>query len=270
MKKTLITALVLLLCLAMPITAMADSDTISVYVTIAVAGEFAEDTNGNIVVSKEIETSDVDGDGAITLNDAFVSAHEQLAPNGSDDYASYESQYGTSIAKLWGDESGAFGYCVNNVPAMSAGDSIKDGDRITAYVYADTVNYSDSYTWFTQYEIPAEPGEEVTLSLKTYTYDANWNAVESPCVGAELTVYKDGNVVTSGTTDENGNESFVFEDGLYVIMATAADGSYIVPAACTVLATANSLPSYIWILLAVVVIAAAAVAFTVVNKKKKK
>lgn len=246
MKKLTITTLIIALCmcLALPVLAAGedsagaspDGEPITVYATVAVAGEFAEDADGAPVMGAAVDVSDEDGDGAITLNDAFTAIHASLCPDGVDAYASYEGDYGLSVAKFWGDESGAFGYYINNVSALSAGDPVSDGDAITAFVYSDAVNYSDMYTWFETSEITAVPGETVSLKLNTYTFDESWNAVESACENAAISVLDaDGNETDiAASLEEDGSVTVTFNDtGDFTVIAKT-DETPIVPSFCTV------------------------------------
>lgn len=247
MKKFVVLTLVLLLAVMTPIAVFADTSSsgsdsawdgtpITVYATIAVAGEFAKDSEGRLVTGTAIEVTDSDEDGTLTLNDAFTAIHTALCPDGAAAYASFEGQYGLAVGKLWGDESGAFGYYINNISAMSAGDPIADGDVITAYVYSDTVNYSDMYTWFETSESTVTAGETTILTLKGYAYDEAWNLLEVECGDAAITVLaEDGTEAdVSASIAENGAVSMTFaEAGTFTVIAKTAD-TVIVPAYCTV------------------------------------
>lgn len=250
MKKLVVLIFVLLLSSLTPLTALAaeisnssapwDGNPITVYATIAAAGEFVKDSDGNPVISEEIEVTDLDEDKALTLNDAFIAIHASLCPDGTEAYVSYEGQYGLSISKLWGNESGAFGYYINNISAISAADPITSGDSIVAFVYADTINYSDMFTWFEQSEIKVPSGEEFTLTLNGYTYDEAWNMVKTSCADAKITVIANGAELlgTNGTnyvTNEDGQVKLsLSEPGNYAVIASSGEGGYIVPASCSV------------------------------------
>ena len=116
---TLITALSLLLAL-LTIGASAEQNATSVqetmstvYVTIAVKGEL-------VATQVPVILEDYDNDGAHTVNDALYGLHEKSYEGGAAaGYASYQSDYGLSMSKLWGDESGAFGYYLNNASCMA-------------------------------------------------------------------------------------------------------------------------------------------------------
>ncbi|MBP5605957.1 MAG: hypothetical protein J6X60_10520, partial [Ruminiclostridium sp.] len=140
MKKIISAAAVIAAMGMLSISAFAET----VNVTIS-------DGEGKIVVANQpVETEDIDGDGAVTINDALFSTHEQFYDGGAEaGYASGTSEYGIMLQKLWGVENGGnYGYYVNDSLAMSLGDKINDGDNISAYIYQDTATYSDVYCYF--------------------------------------------------------------------------------------------------------------------------
>ncbi len=246
MKKLIPLTLAVLLSIAAPFTAFAagedsaeaawDGEPVTIYAAVAVAGEFAEDADGKLITGSAVEVTDEDGDGTLTLNDAFMAIHAALCPDGVGAYSSYEGDYGLSVAKLWGDESGAFGYYINNVSATSARDLIADGDAVAAFIYSDTANYSDMYAWFENSEITAAAGEAVTLALKAYAYDESWNQIEIDCDSAAVSVLaEDGSETDISGAVENGSVTLTFEEaGTYTVIAKTAD-TVIVPAYCTVI-----------------------------------
>ncbi len=186
---------------------------------------------GRLVVAlDEITVTDIDGDGALTVNDALYCAHEENYEGGaSAGYGSGKSDYGLSMTKLWGDTSGSYGYYVNNASAWSLLDNIKDGDNVAAFVYSDTVTWSDSYAFFNVNSVEAVAGEAIELVLSAAGYDESWNPITIPVEGAVITV--DG-VATELVTDSQGKVSLVIDNsGEYVISATS-DSLVIVPPAC--------------------------------------
>ena len=231
MKKILSVAVALLMMLGMlGISASAEpepgSDLITVYVTISTA-------DGELVLTREaIVVGDEDGDDIISIYDVLYTAHEKKYEGGvSAGYNTAETQYGISLVKLWGDTSGAFGYCVNNKSAMSLSDVVKDGDYIHAYVYQDQTAWSDSYSWFEKSEQTAKLGESVTLTLFAASYDASWNVVTSPVSGAKILI---NGVASSYKTDAEGKVTLNLENtGSFVISATS-ESQTLVPPVCRV------------------------------------
>lgn len=229
MKRFLAAAFALLLVLAtLGVTAFAeDTVTADVYVTIS-------DANGKLVLAQEkITVRDVDGDGALTVNDALYCAHEAKFEGGAEaGYSSYEGAYGLALEKLWGVENGgSYGYCVNNASAMSLADPIKDGDRVQAYCYTDLAAWSDTFSFFDVISASVEEGEATKLTLYASGYDENWNPVTSAVAVAKITV---NGVETDLTTDEHGEVTITLdEEGEYIISATS-ENMTLVPPVCTV------------------------------------
>ena len=102
-----------------------------VYVTIVNAGQICYDKDENPITVKKYNVSDKNSNGAIDIDDAFITVHEEAGF--SDGYATIESVWGKAVAKLWGIENGgAYGYYVNNVSAMGISDTLEDGDYLSA------------------------------------------------------------------------------------------------------------------------------------------
>lgn len=205
------------------------SESTTVYVTISVAGT-------PVLIQQPVQAADRDNDGTVTVDDVLYAAHKLYAPNKENDYASADSQYGLYLTKLWGDESGAFGYYLNNVSCWSAADAVADGSYLTAFVYADKIGYSDAYAYFNKSAVSDTAGSAVALTLMKSGYDANWNTVTDACTGAKLAVYdKDRKLLTSGyTVKETGKGGYtvtINKAGTYYVVATT-EGSTIVPAVC--------------------------------------
>ena len=226
---TLITMLSLLLALltigASAENATAKSEEIATaYVTIAVKGEL-------VTTQLAVVLQDLDGDGSITVNDALCAAHEKAYTGGAAaGYGYYESDYGLSMSKLWGDESGAYGYYLNNAFCQSLADPIKDGDRITAFVYA-SADFSDVYTYFDVSAKTISLGEEITLTLMAAGYDENWNPITYPVEGATLTF---GGNKTGFVTDAEGKVTVTPDtSGAHTYSAVHGEMA-IVPPACVI------------------------------------
>lgn len=196
-----------------------------VHVTIADKGKL-------VLTQEEVEVTDVDKDGALTINDALYAAHEEYYKGGAAaGYASANGQWGLSITKLWGDTNGSFGYWVNNVSANGLADPVKDGDYINAFIYKDGTYWSDTYCWFDKNTINAKIGEKITLTLSAAGYDANWNPVTSSVSGAAITINGEA---TDYSTDENGKVTIKFDkEGAYVISAVS-ESQTLVPPVCKV------------------------------------
>ena len=227
MKKLIAAAAALAAVSAFSVSAFADA-----YVTIS-------DETGKIVVAMmPVGLTDNDDDGNITVNDVLISAHDEFYADGNgsaeESYATAESDYGPMITKLWGVENGgAYGYYINNVAGMSLNDPIKDNDHLYAFIYTDTQNYSDKYTYFDQpvsaYEgIAPDTKPSIELHLNAAAFDENWSPVTVPVEGATITINDEK---TDFVTDSTGTVTVDLpggKDGLYIISAVS-DTETIVP-----------------------------------------
>jgi len=220
--STLLVALMLLSCGSFMASAE-ESLSAELYVTIA--------DKGNLTVTqKKVTVTDIDDDGALTINDALYAAHEAEFDGGAQaGYASAETAYGLSITKLWGDTSGNYGYCVNNASAFSLADPVKNGDYVYAYVYSDGIGFSDAYSFFNSNTVSAKAGDEIELTLSMASYDANWNPVTLPVSGAVITINgKESDI----TTNAEGKAIISLEEaGNYLIGAVSED-LVLVPPVC--------------------------------------
>lgn len=190
------------------------------------------DGNGNTVISNEtVAVSDNNGDGKLTLDEALYCAHKKAYRGDTDGYSSENGAYGIYMTKLWGDECGSYGYCVNDVPAMSLSDEIKNGDRIYAYVYSDTTAFSDSYSYFDFSEIIAVKDVPFELTLYRISYDENFNTVILPVENALITV--DGKI-TNFKTNEDGKVKIMLRGTKNCVISAVADDVLLVPPVCSV------------------------------------
>lgn len=191
-------------------------------------------SDGTLRLAREqVTLADADGDGALTLNDALYLAHEAKYEGGAAaGYGSAASDYGVSITKLWGVESGSgYGYYINNASAMSLMDTVKDGDCVSAFVYTDTVGFSDTYCYFDKTTLSADSGEVFTLTLNAAAFDENWNPVVKPVEGASITV--DG-VKTEYKTDAEGRVSIMLDGEKACIISAVSETQTLVPPVCEV------------------------------------
>ena len=221
MKRLISLCAVLLLVLA-PMAALADGESVNVTVTISVSPD-------NVPVKLEnVEVTDSDSDGALTINDALWCAHEKLYDGGAaEGYAAAESQYGLGLAKLCGvANGGSYGYYLNNAAAFGLTDPVSEGAYLVAFVYSDTAAFSDAYTWLETDAESVEAGTEITLTLNAAGYDANWNPVVLPFEGATVTV--DGEL-TEAVTDAEGKAKITLTEGEHEISAVCADKVIVPP-----------------------------------------
>lgn len=225
MKKTLVFILTAttLLCAFGLQTVAADKTT--VYVTIA---------NGSLVMTQEpIIVTDVDSDGSLTIYDALCCAHEAKYEGGAAaGFGVSSGDYGMFISKLWGIENGgSCGYYVNNTLATGLTNAVKDGDIIVAFIYQDTSAFSDAYAYFNVNTAYAAENEEITLTLFSSGYDADWNTVVAPVEEAFVLINGEA---SSHTTGAEGKVTLKFDAaGTYVISALSSEQT-LVPPVCVV------------------------------------
>lgn len=232
MKKRIFSwFLTLVMVLGMlPMTALAEeNDSITAYVTIADQGELE-------IAHKGVTVVDQNEDGSFDIDETLYAAHEAFYSGGAESgYSSYSGDYGLSLGKLWGDESGAFGYYVNDASAWSLGDTVEDGDHVVAFIYQDAETWSDVYSFFDKSTASVKLEEtsaelELTLSCKDWnsTYLLEGAAVT---VDGETMTDEDGNEVV---TDSEGKVTISFEEeGTYIVSATKEDKN-LVPPVCEV------------------------------------
>lgn len=207
------------------VSAFADENSVNVYVTIA-------DENGSIAAAMEnISVSDIDNDGSITVNDALYTLHEEKYEGGAEaGYASYASDYGLSLSKLWGTENGgSYGYCVNDAFSMSLSDTISDGDYINAFVYTDTTAWTDKYCFFDVKTVEGTTADTFTLTLSANAYDENWNSIVVPVENAVITF--DG-ASTEYVTDSDGKVTITVDSTDISVISAVSDSEILVPPVC--------------------------------------
>lgn len=218
-----------LLCLTLLFTvgampAVAEDATATVTVTIADAGSLA-------VAAETVEVTDSDNDGALTVSDALYAAHEAYFEGGA--AAGYEAylheDYGLSLGMLWGDNSGNFGYALNNASCRSLADIVADGDALIAYIYADTTYYADMVSYFDTAAVSVQAGEIFTLTLLANGYDENWNPVVLPVEGAVITVNGEK---TAFATNAEGEVTLTLDTVGDAIISAVSDTAVLVPPVC--------------------------------------
>ena len=208
----------------------ADAAKATVKVTIA--------DKGNIVLAqKAVTVTDLNGDGKLDVDETLYAAHEAAYPGGAEaGYKALFGSYGLGLAKLWGDDSGAFGYWLNDASCWSAEDEVKAGDDLVAFIYADQMYWSDAYTKITPKQAAIKVGESVSVTAEQAGYDEDWNTVFTPCKDADVTVCDaDLHVLRDGCSVKGYTVTFD-KAGNYLIILSKADNS-IVPAVCAVTVT---------------------------------
>lgn len=263
MKKVLFMFITILMMLfTISFNAFASSEpALEAYVTISNGSSF-------VLVREKVVLKDIDDDEKFTINDALYIAHENNYQGGAKEgYSSSQTEYGLSLSKLWGDTSGAFGYCVNDAMAMSLGDEIKAGDHIKAYIYQDKAAYSDKYAYFDKVSITGDEGEEITLVLNYIDYDENWNQVVKQLSNATILI---DNKETEYKTDVNGKVTIVLEGKGTINISAKTSELTLVPPICQAEVNAKSNTAVIIACSIVALIVIGGLVGTLVIKAKNK
>ncbi len=238
----------------------AAGESAQVYVTIS---------DGSLVMAQEaVHVTDMDGDGALTINDALILAHDAKYEGGSAaGYAAADGDWGLSISRLWGVENGgSYGYYLNNASAMGLTDPVRNGDYLNAFVYTDTAAFSDAYCFFDVSTVSVKKGGGLTLTLSMAGYDENWAPVVLPAEGAVILVNGEE---TSVRTDAEGKAVIRFDKSGDFIISAKSDAAVLVPPVCAVSVSGPSVSAAAGAGIAAAVIVLAAVIFFIVRKKKK-
>lgn len=220
MKKLLSFLLAMLMLLSGAIFAEPADNT--VFVSIS------DDTGALVLAYAPVALTDADGDGALTICDALMIAHETYHPDGAEAFLAEDTEWGKSLYVLWGvDNGGSYGYMLNDASPWSLLDEVKSGDHVKAYAYTDLNAYSDTYTYFTVPVAAAAVNADVALSLSAAGYDENWAPVVLPVPGAVITVNGEK---TETVTDENGHTVLAFAAaGVYTVSAVSENQILVLP-----------------------------------------
>ena len=241
MKKRLLSLLLVfgMLCGMLPTAALAADDgaaePIGVFMTFADGGQIVE-VEGEKLFNAEVEVTDANADGKLTIGEAFAAFHEQWY-DGEDGYAETNTETLTGwVTKFWGKAATGLSYALNNGWARSTQVEIKEGDLLSVYFAqsgSDT-NYCDLLTWFDEAEYTAEAGTAMAFAvngvsiMKSGEVDGEIvNATAAP-MGAAVTVYDStGAAVTdlATVTDDEGKFSVTFPDaGVYTVSVSGTCG----------------------------------------------
>lgn len=221
MKKRALSLLmsVVLLFSLLPATIRAAETDCTVLLTVYEQGRPALDKSDEAMLLRSITVEDLDGDGKYTIDEALRAAHAACCPAGA---AGYTTTADGWVTTLWGDASGAFGYCVNDASAWSVADELTSGDRLSAYIYYDVAGYSDRYAYFDEPRLTVAVGTEQTLTLAWNGYDESWSTVTGAAVsGAPLGVF-DAKTGAYSESDALRGEHLFGE--IYMKPSTGLDG----------------------------------------------
>ncbi|MBQ4120375.1 MAG: hypothetical protein IJD35_00015 [Clostridia bacterium] len=265
MKKIIAILMILVMVssvLMIPAFAKTQYEESSVYVSIT--------DHENKLAYAKVKVFDYGEDGEFSVNEALYYAHVWYYEGGaSAGYKTKRTEYGRTLTKLWGNENGTgFGYYVNDEPATSMEMSLKEGDHVHAFVYTDTENFSDTYSYFDKTYFQVKKDESVTLTLKAVTYDENWNPISVPVRDAYVTLNGEK---TDFRTDEEGKVTVTFEKGGKTLVGAVSDSMTLVQPSCLVRVEGGfTLFGLLILLLALLVAFACFGAWFIIAGKKKK
>ena len=189
---------------------------IQVYVSVSLQGQLAQTKDKAPAVLLPVTVSE----GA-TVDTVLKALHKEYCPAGEEGYATADSQYGTSMTKLWGQSEGAGGYYVNGIMPWTVVDQtpVKDGDHVEVIIYRS--DWSDSYAAFQTGSMTVGAGQQVELCLKKTVFDETGMSQLQPVVGAKLLLGDAKGVKeTDYVTDENGKVTVSLTDlGDYIVSA---------------------------------------------------
>lgn len=160
-----------------------------------------------------VDVHDSDGDGVITVDEAFAALHEKYCAAGK---AGYGSSYGY-VNRFWGQDTYNVSYMINDSTLDGSGSkfttalAIAENDRINIFEYQDAA-YSDIYTYFASLTDTARVGVEKTFTVKGYGVMSETAMAPK---GAVAAVY-DANgkaVGLNAKVDENGKFTITFPSG---------------------------------------------------------
>ena len=219
MKKNLLRIFCIVLALTMLVGLMpvlAAEDDVTVYVSVSEQGVLAETKDGAPAAQLEVAVP-----AGSTLEDAIIAAHEAYCPDGAEGWETAESDWGLSMAKIWGKTDGVGAWYLNGVMPMDQSWNITatDGDYVDLILYRE--DWSDSYAAFDQRAAEAAAGEAITLALTHDVFDENFVASPEALAGAAVKL-ADGTEL--GVTDEEGKIALTFDEvGTYLVTAEDPD-----------------------------------------------
>ena len=218
----------ILLCLVLALSLMGcgakEEPTVTVYVTIANAGE--------LMVECEAVAVPVEEEGAATTIDAVLrAAHEAFYKDGEGYKSEGSDESDMSLLKLWGETDGWFGYYVNNASAWSLYDPVNAGDHVVAFHYKDTVAGTDIYSYFDQTSAEIAAGESLTLTLNSAGWDADWNPLTLPVANADILVNGEA---SGAVTAADGSATIQLDAAGEYVISAASPEQILVPPVCKV------------------------------------
>ena len=240
-------ALFLPVLLGIPV--LAEEEPAYIYVTVANA-------DGTLVLAQAaIPLRDADGDGALTVHDALLCAHDAgYAGGASAGYAAEQTEGGLSATLLWGAPTDGYGCYINHVPTDDLLSPVQEEDQVYAFVSADP---EILYCYFDVSRASVAGEEPLTLTLASVGYDGDGEVIVSPVADAVIRI--DGKN-TAFSTDAEGRVTLQFDGSGSCVISAWKDGVALMPPVCTVAVSgedpaAGDRSALRWVLLSVAALA---------------
>ena len=265
MKKRALSLLMSLVMLVsmLPTTAWA-ADTTETTTPTTVKVDFTAQAAGAFLIAPQFNV-EVSSDEAekfgytdsvkkgVSALDVLVKAHEiafdsAFTADTAAEYLSVSNQYGGSVTKLFGIETGANGFILNGGYPNDGTDSpygsgyngttvktqtVSNGDCVEFFCYQDTTKWSDELAWFCQNggavdHITVKPSDELKLTLKSVSYMAGYLYKDAETLHLAGTGASDAQLAWVNKTGEveDITGTVTGEDGSVAIKAPDEEGTY--------------------------------------------
>lgn len=195
---------------------------------------------GNVVMArKAVAVTDINEDGKLNVDEALYAAHASGFTGGaSAGYGTYTGDWGLAINKLWGVETTAVGYWLNDASCWSLDDEVRAGDYLVAWVYQSS-SWADAYSRLDSASYSATTGTAMTTSLQKSAYDSTAGGyIFSAISGATIIAYNSDLTaadVCSVTDNGDGTYAVTFSTaGEYYLVAAGNTETVLVPAVAKV------------------------------------
>lgn len=216
-------ALLFSLLTALPVLAAEDDlpeESLRVYASIA------DGDDKTVLACQEILLRDADGDGALTVLDALLAAHDARFDGGAAaGFASEQTENGRIATMLWGRQECGFGIYVNHLPVGDLLAPLQDGDALYAFACEDPSEVQ--YCHFDVSRATVGGEETLTLTLTELAPDGEKQPV------SDAVIQIDGKD-TAFRTDGGGKVTLQFDGSGSCIVSARKDGVALVPPVCAV------------------------------------
>lgn len=218
-KRVMSIVLALALMLTLLPAALAEGNSVTVYVTVSDMGGLAVGSDGTLMAQVPVS---VPAEGGTATADAVLSAvHDKYSKGG---YAIKDG----FVNRLWGRDTSNLMFFVNDRGLMESVTkaTVSSGDCLTAAILKDGTLYSDYYAYFSERTVSACVGENVVLKLMGYSGMAGGTA--APLSGIDVGTAANGafSQISGAVTDSSGSVTLSFSQaGTYCVTASGTVAS---------------------------------------------